>query len=119
MKRQSEIDTAEYAQDAGADSTEQPRPFSSLVRIDFGAISHVGKIRTNNEDHFWIARTSRTMRTLMSNLPSGQVPDYFEDVAYGMVVADGMGGHFGGEVASRLCVENLAKEIVNQLEAKD
>jgi protein phosphatase len=28
-----------------------------------------------------------------------------------------MGGHVGGEVASRLCVENLAKEIVNQLPA--
>ena len=27
----------------------------------------------------------------MSNLPPGQVPDYFEDVAYSMVVADGMG----------------------------
>jgi protein phosphatase len=26
-----------------------------------------------------------------------------------------MGGHFGGEVASRMCVETLAKEIVDQL----
>jgi protein phosphatase len=28
-----------------------------------------------------------------------------------------MGGHFGGEVASRLCVESLAKEIIAQLQS--
>jgi protein phosphatase len=28
-----------------------------------------------------------------------------------------MGGHFGGEVASRMCVETLAKELLNQLHA--
>ena len=61
MGPQNEIDTAEFAQDAGSSGTERPQPFSSLVRVDFGAISDVGKVRTNNEDHFRIARTSRTM----------------------------------------------------------
>ena len=104
MGPQSEIDTAEFAKDGRSSGTERPQPFSSLVRVDFGAISDVGKVRTNNEDHFRIARTSRTMRTLMSNLPPGQVPDYFEDVAYGMVVADGMGGEAAGEVASMMAI---------------
>jgi serine/threonine protein phosphatase PrpC len=104
MGPENEIDTAEFAQDAGSSGTERPQPFSSLVQVDFGAISDVGKVRTNNEDHFRIARTSRTMRTLMSNLPPGQVPDYFEDVAYSMVVADGMGGEAAGEVASMMAI---------------
>jgi protein phosphatase len=104
MGPQNLIDTVEFAQDTGASGTEQPQPFSSLVRVDFGAISDVGKVRTNNEDHFRIARISRTMKTLMSNLPPGQVPDYFEDVAYSMVVADGMGGEAAGEVASMMAI---------------
>jgi PPM family protein phosphatase len=128
MKPQIEIDTAEYVQDPGAAGTEQPRPFSSLVRVDFGALSDVGKVRTNNEDHFRIARTSRTMRTLMSNLPPGYVPDYFEDVAYGMVVADGMGGEAAGEIASMMAITigvNLRLNAVkwnlkiNEQEAQD
>jgi serine/threonine protein phosphatase PrpC len=104
MGREIEVDTAEYIQHAVSSATTQPKPFSSLVRVDFGAISDVGKVRKNNEDHFRIARTSRTMETLMSNLPPGQVRDYFEDVAYGMAVADGMGGEAAGEVASMMAI---------------
>ncbi len=34
-----------------------------------------------------------------------------------LVVADGMGGHFRGEVASRMCVENISKEVAAQFQA--
>ena len=104
MQIENELDTLDFRLDSEPPGIERPKPFSSLVRIDFGALSHVGKVRTNNEDHFRIARTSRTMQTVLSNLPPGEVPDWFEDVAYGMVVADGMGGAAAGEVASLLAI---------------
>ena len=80
---------------------------SSLVRIDVAAQSHPGHRRANNEDHFLVTRLSRTMQTLLTSLPSGDVPLLTEEVNYVLIVADGMGGHAAGEVASRMALSAL------------
>ena len=82
-------------------------PFSSLVRIDVDAQSHAGHRRANNEDHFLVTRLGRTLQTLITSLPAGDVPERTEEVNYVMVVADGMGGHAAGEVASRMAISAL------------
>jgi serine/threonine protein phosphatase PrpC len=90
------------------------RPFSSLVRIDVSALSHPGHVRENNEDHFLVTRLGRTLQTLITSLPLGDVPELAEEVNYVMIVADGMGGHAAGEVASRMAISaliNLALEM--------
>jgi protein phosphatase len=80
---------------------------SPTVRADVAALSHQGKVRKNNEDHYLVVRYGRALRSLLTNLPEGAVPDHFEEVGYGMVVADGMGGAASGEVASRLAITTL------------
>jgi protein phosphatase len=69
-------------------------------------------VRENNEDHFLVARLERGMETLMTNLPPGAVPDRSVDTVYGMLVADGMGGHAAGEVASRTAVTTLVDLVL-------
>jgi PPM family protein phosphatase len=107
-------DTQEAAMTAGT-SADGPhavavataQPFSSLVRIDVSALSHPGHRRPNNEDHFLVARLGRTLQTLITSLPAGDVPERTEEVNYVMVVADGMGGHAAGEIASRMAISAL------------
>ena len=80
---------------------------SSLIQIDVSARSHTGYKRENNEDHFLVTRISRAMQTLTTSLPAGDVPAVSEEVNYLMVVADGMGGHAAGEIASRMAISTL------------
>lgn len=86
-----------------------PPPFSSRVNVDLFGISDKGNTRTKNEDHFMIARAGRAVETVLTNVPdSDAMPgELFEETAYGMVVADGVGGEFAGEVASRQAIYTL------------
>lgn len=85
----------------------QPR-----VEVELAGQSHPGKRRDNNEDHFLIARMDRTWHTIMSNLPPRAVPDMATDTAYGLLVADGMGGQAAGEVASRTAITTFVDLIL-------
>jgi protein phosphatase len=73
------------------------------------ALSHAGHVRANNEDQFFVTKVVRSLETMLSSLPPGDVPDRTEDINYAMVVADGMGGHAAGEVASRLAISTLVR----------
>ena len=82
-------------------------PFSSLVEIDVDARSHPGYHRAKNEDHFFVTSLRRTLRTMITSLSAEDVPALAEEVNYVMILADGMGGHAAGEVASRMAISAL------------
>ena len=84
-----------------------PDTGSSQVEVDLAAVSDRGLVRENNEDHYLVVRIGRSLETLLTNLLAAQVPARAEEVAYGLVVADGMGGPAGGQVASQLAITTL------------
>lgn len=86
-----------------------PVAFSMRVGIDVSALSHTGHRRANNEDHFLVAKVGRTLDTMTTSLPPGDAPDHTEEINYVMIVADGMGGHAAGEVASRMAISALIR----------
>jgi serine/threonine protein phosphatase PrpC len=87
--------------------------FSSTVEVDVSGLSHPGKVRTRNEDHFIVTRIGRYLETVLTSLPAGEVPERAEEAGYAMIVADGMGGHAGGELASRMAITGLVKLVLS------
>ena len=55
------------------DSTGEHQPVADpdppRVGIKFGALSDTGKVRGNNEDHFLVARLSKSMQVCKTSLP--------------------------------------------------
>jgi protein phosphatase len=85
---------------------------SALVHVDVAALTHRGKVRQNNEDQFLVGRTQRDLEVLLTSLDQDHIPRHSRETGYGMIVADGMGGEEGGEVASRLAIETLVELVI-------
>ena len=90
-----------------------PAGVSTLVEVDLAALSDPGKVRANNEDHYIVARFDRSMRTLLTNLPKGQVPGSYAETVYGLLVADGVGGQQAGEIASRTAIQAIVDLVID------
>jgi protein phosphatase len=110
MISQSDIDTDEFP---CPQLDVHPQTTSSSVHIEVAAASDKGKVRERNEDHYFVARGGRYSTTLLTNVPAEDLPSQFGETAYLMIVADGMGGHAGGEVASRLAIATLLNIILH------
>ncbi|MFM8219810.1 MAG: PP2C family protein-serine/threonine phosphatase [Planctomycetaceae bacterium] len=81
-------------------------------QLSFGASTHVGLVRENNEDNYAVVHRTRSRELVLSSLPPN--PNEFgTDHAYVLIVADGMGGGRAGEVASEM-VLRLGWELVGR-----
>src|SRR5262245_13192216 len=73
-----------------------------------------GRERSSNEDHFLIAVLMKTMRIELSSLPQ-EMAKFSDDEGHLFLVADGIGGHQGGEHASALAIQTLEDFFLNTL----
>lgn len=88
-------------------------PSSATVQVTFGARSRRGHGRPVNEDHFAVIELGRHQETLLTSLPSTDIPQRFEEFGHAMIVADGAGEDGSGETASRLAIETLAQLMLH------
>jgi serine/threonine protein phosphatase PrpC len=95
------------------DTTLPPRPHSPQVMLRVAAHSDRGRVRENNEDRFIVVRNDRKVTTLHTNIDASQLAAVPFQTIWGLGVADGMGGHHGGEVASTLAL-NLTLQYSQQ-----
>ncbi len=79
------------------------------MRIRYEAVSHVGAVRTRNEDMAYIG--GQTLRDDSDSFEF-QVPD--RGMKFGAVVCDGLGGRADGDRASRMACE-LFEAFVDEL----
>jgi len=87
----------------GRDEVWPPKPLE-IVQVDAFGMTDRGKVREDNQDHFYIGQIGRFSRILATSLPPDELPERMEQANHVAVVADGMGGHKGGEVASRTAI---------------
>jgi serine/threonine protein phosphatase PrpC len=79
--------------------------------VDVYGLTHQGKVRRENQDHFLIGALSRQLRVDRSSLPAGvPLPFGSERVASLAMVADGVGSG-AGEEASRAALLAIARYI--------
>ncbi len=96
----------------GIDPTRQPPD----DEIDVFGLTHLGKIRKVNQDHFMICSLRKHMRVHLTSLPDvDELPIEGERLAYMCMVADGVGSGFGGEEASRMAIERITGYVANSM----
>jgi protein phosphatase len=84
--------------------------------IDIYGLTHPGKVREENQDHFLISSLRRHVDIHLTSLPDvSELPIEAHRLAMLGMVADGVGGGSKGEEASRLAVQEITWYVANTM----
>ena len=85
--------------------------------VDVYGLTHVGHVRKQNQDHFFVGSLRKHLEIHHTSLHDAeQIPVLSERLAYIAMVADGVGGGEGGEEASRLAVEVATQYVTSSMD---
>jgi PPM family protein phosphatase len=93
-----------------AAETQGERPLA----VRSHGVTDRGRVRSGNEDQFAVTELRRVLRVQQTSISQPDV-QLGNQLGYLFIVADGMGGHRGGEVASALAVAGIEKLVLNTL----
>ncbi|MCU0646634.1 MAG: protein phosphatase 2C domain-containing protein [Gemmatimonadaceae bacterium] len=85
--------------------------------IDVFGLTDRGRVRASNEDEFLVASLHKTMHVHHTSLPSEALVNLTsESTGYLLLVADGVGGAQGGEIASEAALSSLAQYATHTMQ---
>ncbi len=85
--------------------------------VDCYGLTHQGKVRKENQDHFLVSSLHKRMEVHLTSLPdAGRLYGESERLAFLAMVADGVGGGPGGEAASRLALEAVSQYTAQSMD---
>ncbi len=84
------------------------------IDVQSGGLSDTGKLRSDNQDQFLVADLTRSVIVRSGSLEFEQGARLFgRPMGHLFLVADGMGGHRGGNEASKFAVQFCVNAILN------
>ena len=82
------------------------------VELDLFGLTHIGRVRKENQDHFMLCTVHQQVVVHGTSLPSPEsLPLRGERLATYMLVADGVGSGSGGGEASRLALATITHHV--------
>ena len=82
--------------------------------IDWFGLTHLGKVRKDNQDQFMLATVHRRLQVLATSVQELDRLSLGDDrVAFLMMVADGVGGGVGGKRASATALEMVTEYVTS------
>ena len=80
--------------------------------IDVFGLTHTGKVRKVNQDHFLVGQLEKRVRIFQTSLSDdGAFAPVGERMAFLAMVADGVGGGTKGEAAARLALHAVTEYV--------
>jgi serine/threonine protein phosphatase PrpC len=101
------------ATDASTHAVPAPKPRED--EIDAHGVTHPGKVRRENQDHFLLCSLRRQLVVRASSIPDADGLAESERLASLAMVADGVGGAARGEAASRVALKAVTKYVTRSM----